>query len=108
MLTACCDFALRSYNSNNGLLRANVEALSAGEGVEDCDIYKYNRNQAEAAEIAVVQWSMSAGYYVEVRGRKISLGAEAKLNGAVRVFICIDSQGNCCAKSWILKPVEYL
>lgn len=69
---------------------------------------KYNRNQAEAAEIAVVQWSMSAGYYVEVRGRKISLGAEAKLNGAVRVFICIDSQGNCCAKSWILKPVEYL
>lgn len=34
MLTACCDFALRSYNSNNGLLRANVEALSAGEGVE--------------------------------------------------------------------------
>lgn len=108
MLTACCDFALRSYNSNNGLLRANVEALSAGEGVEIVIYTKYNRNQAEAAEIAVVQWSMSAGYYVEVRGRKISLGAEAKLNGAVRVFICIDSQGNCCAKSWILKPVEYL
>lgn len=89
------------------LMQANLEALSQSEGVEDCDIYKYNRNQAESKEIKPVQGNISTGFYIMFNGRRIDLGASMQIGTSVQVCVCIDSRGNCCAKSWLNNPIKY-
>lgn len=87
---------------------ANVEALAEKETVEDCNIFLYNRNEAEKTDQGIVQTKMFGGLYVVIDGVEIELGLSAKAGGSVKIYSCKESLGNCCAKSWMTKPVEYL
>lgn len=95
-------------NSVSGLLLSNIEALAADEGVQDCDILVYNRNQVEDSQIEHVQTDIDGGFYITVNGKKISLGVGVSAGGSVKVYVCSDKDDNCCAKSWVEKSVEYL
>lgn len=95
-------------NSLSSLLLSNIEALAADEGVQDCDIFIYNRNQVEDSQIEQVQSDINGGFYITIDGKKISLGVGASAGGSIRVFVCSDKDDNCCAKSWLEKSVEYL
>lgn len=57
-------------NSLSGLLLSNIEALAADEGVQDCDIFIYNRNQVEDSQIEQVQSDINGGFYITIDGKK--------------------------------------
>lgn len=93
------------------LTLANIEALAqsnnTGEGVESCDIFKFNRNYMEKYEVCTVKYSAELGLFAEYNGKRFTLGAGAKVGGSVGIPICAESKGNCCLKAFIDNPVKY-
>ena len=89
---------------------ANIEALAANarEGVEDCDIFLYNRNEAEASEITKIQAEGGFKFFVSWNGEKVGVGMDAVIGTSVKYYYCKESDGNCCVKTWIEKEIEYL
>lgn len=108
--SVCRSYWLKAYRDSQmaDLMRANLEALTNGESVTDCDIYKYNRNQAETKVMGTVRSDAGGGFYIEYNGKRITLGLDAKAGQTAQICICMDSKDNCCAKSWLDNPVKYL
>lgn len=106
------NFTVNQNDANFQFAIDNVEALARGEGsgggVEDCDITIYNRNEAEASTIKEIQSSIGGGFYIVVDGKRIDLGIGGHAGGSVKYYYCKVSPGNCCKKTWMQKPVEYL
>jgi hypothetical protein len=79
-----------------------------GGGVDQCDIFQYNRNYMEAWDpielivnvqgIATLTWR-GVTYTIF----KVGVGATV----TVRAPICKSSPGNCCIKTHIDKPIQY-
>lgn len=89
----------------------NIEALAQsnnnpGEGVEICDIFKYNRNYMEKYELASVQESEDSKLYAELFGKTYSVGKDVKVGDVIGIPICADSPGNCCEKAFIENPIK--
>lgn len=99
-----------NQSSEFNISLANIEALAAGteSDVDKCDIRIYNRNESEATSISTVQASMGGGFYIIVNGKRVDLGIGAHAGGSVKYYYCHSSLGNCCKKSWMEKPVNYL
>lgn len=99
----------KSFISNIAL--TNIEALAQsnnnpGEGVEICDIFKYNRNYMEKYELASVQESEDSKLYAEISGKRYSLGKDVKVGDVIGIPICAESPGNCCEKAFIENPIK--
>ncbi len=99
-------------NSLSEITLENIEALAqsnnTGEGVESCDIFKFNRNYMEKYEVCTVKYSADMNLlFAEYNGKRFTLGAGAKVGGAVGIPICAESLGNCCLKAFIDNPVKY-
>lgn len=102
------NFTVNQDDANFQFIMDNIEALAQGEGVEDCDITIYNRNQAESVTIEKLEASTGGGVCIIVNGKRIELGIGGHIGGYVRYYYCEESLGNCCKKSWMQQPVEYL
>ncbi|WP_322934151.1 hypothetical protein VCM39_14260 [Bacteroides sp. CG01] len=76
-------------------------------GVSDCDIYKYNREQAESYVIQVVTPGIKAKGGFSYKGRWIQIGLEVSINATVGFPDCKDSKPNCCLKSHLEKGLQY-
>lgn len=97
----------QSFSKNNSLLFKNVEALARKETVEDCDIFLYNRNEAETSKTGTVKSHFFGGFYTVIDGVEIDLGIQAGGSGSVKIYDCKESTGNCCLKAWLEKPPYY-
>lgn len=76
------------------------------DGVEDCDIYKYQRNATEAWEqVKVIDGRITVNGEIKYIGN--IGGGSAEANVYVRVPICKESQNNCCLKSHVDKHYRY-
>lgn len=79
-----------------------------GDDVSKCDILLYNRNMRESYKNVKITTDVGAGGYITVYGRRIRLDVDVNVGRTIRVPICEDSSGNCCAKSHLEKEVIYL
>ena len=97
-------------DSTGSFMLANIEALAANakEGVEDCDIFLYNRNEAETSGIAKIQSEGGFKFFVSWNGEKVGVGMDATIGTCIKYYYCKESDGNCCVKTWIEKEIEYL
>ena len=86
-----------------------LEQLAYGEGgntggeggsVNDCDIFLYNRNYAEATERVKITFNIKLQGYIEFAG--------VSVDRDVLIPICEKSEGNCCKKSWLDSSIRYL
>jgi hypothetical protein len=110
VVTAAFNVNFNTKNKNNlSLIQlANVEILAHGEDdFKDCPITQYTRNAQEQYVTTNVQYSASIGFFAELKGKKVALGAEAKAGGSVGIPDCPYSFENCCAKSFIEKSPKY-
>ena len=94
--------------TGNFILANEALAANAREGVEDCDIFLYNRNEAEASEITKIQAEGGFKFFVSWNGEKVGVGMDAVIGTSVKYYYCKESDGNCCVKTWIEKEIEYL
>lgn len=96
-----------TLGKTTSLTLANVEAIAAKETVEDCNIFVYNRDEAETTQTGTVKSRWFGGFYTIIDGHEVGLGVDAGGNGSVKLYSCKVSTGNCCAKSWMEKPPYY-
>lgn len=98
----------QTFSKNNSLLFKNVEVLARKETVEDCDIFVYNRNEAETTKTGIVKsrWG-GGGFYTAIDGVKIDLGIQVGGARSVKNYDCKEFTGNCCAKAWMEKHPYY-
>ena len=62
----------------------------------------------EKYEVCTVKYSADMNLLLaEYNGKRFTLGAGAKVGGAVGIPICAESLGNCCLKAFIDNPVKY-
>lgn len=116
-------FKAQNFMNLSKTALANVEALAAIENlaggesssgestsnsVADCDVYVYNRGYMESYKDVQIDADAEAKGFIEVIGRIVNLGASARIGGWVRIPYCESSSNNCCIKSHIEKPVQYL
>ena len=87
-----------------------LEQLAYGEGgsVNDCDIFLYNRNYAEATERVKITFNIKLQGYIEFAGKKYTLSPGVSVDRDVLIPICEKSEGNCCKKSWLDSSIRYL
>ena len=98
-----------NYYSMPELMRANLEALTELEGVDDCDIKIYNRNQVEAYDYFDIEHEIGGGFYFSYNGVKIPIKLSAQYSGGkVGLPVCKDKTDNCCRKSWINANPKYI
>lgn len=87
------------------LSAVETKATVPTNGVENCDIYKYQKNATEAWEqVKVIDGK------IEVNGESKyigNIGGSAEVNVYVRVPICDKSQDNCCLKSHLDKNYRF-
>lgn len=116
MATGVVAFSATVYFQDNSassdLLLANVEALSGGEGVDDCDIFTYVRDAVEdySEPTKVTTYVGTSGKVIVTIGGvdfPISGSAGAGVTKTVRCGKCPPRDKNCCAKSH-LSVVEEL
>ena len=83
---------------------------TGGEGgsVNDCDIFLYNRNYAEATERVKITFNIKLQGYIEFAGKKYTLSPGVSVDRDVLIPICEKSEGNCCKKSWSDSSIRYL
>lgn len=77
----------QTFSKNNSLLFKNVEVLARKETVEDCDIFIYNRNEAETTKTGTVKSCFWGGFYTVIDGVEIDLGMQAG-GGSVKIYDC--------------------
>ncbi len=95
-------------NKLSGISLANVEVVAYGDtGVDRCDIIKYTRNAKEKYVSTDVKANAQGGLYASYQGKTIKLGIQASAGGTVGIPDCVDSNGNCCEKSFIEKSPKY-
>ena len=96
-----------------------LEQLAYGEGgntggagggsVNDCDIFKYNRNTMEAWVPMKVSPEVSAGGYITLpNGKRVQIGVSAGVSTTILYPDCIKSEGNCCVKTWLNQSIRYV
>ena len=90
-----------------------LEQLAYGEGgntggeggsVNDCDIFLYNRNYAEATERVKITFNIKLQGYIEFAGKKYTLSPGVSVDRDVLIPICEKSEGNC----WLDSSIRYL
>lgn len=96
----------------NGLMLANVEALSSdGDASDDpfadCPRDKYIRNEKETWIPVTVKYEVGFGFYVTIKGQKVKLGIGGESIGTVFYPDCTNSTGNCCEKAHLNKEYRY-
>lgn len=86
------------------------ESSSSEEDVTKCDIFKYTRNAKEAwIPYKILDGDVTMGTQIKLpSGITIPLTASVKVGVTVRYADCSDSQGNCCLKTHIDKPIRLL
>lgn len=97
------------HNPCANLLKTNIELLMTdGEtSSPNCDIYKYNINQAESVVFLATAKDASGNASVTLPNGVVAvLTGELKNAKIVKAYVCVQSNGNCCAKSWMEKPME--
>lgn len=106
-------------NKSYDLTMANIEAISGehGDGNKDevpnigdvskCDIFIYNREQAETYVSQTITQSMKAKGKITYRGRSIELGVGVAVGATIGIPDCEESKPNCCIKSHIEKSPKY-
>ena len=94
-----------------------LEQLAYGEGgntggeggsVNDCDIFLYNRNYAEATERVKITFNIKLQGYIEFAGKKYTLSPGVSVDRDVLILICEKSEVNCWKKSWLDSSIRYL
>ena len=94
-----------------------LEQLAYGEGgntggeggsVNDCDIFLYNRNYAEATERVKITFNIKLQVYIEFAGKKYTLSPGVSVDRVVVIPICEKSEGHCCKMSWLDSSIRYL
>lgn len=116
IIVGCCiaAFSMRGQSKlADDLLLANVEAISSGgdaadDPFKDCPRTEYNINERETWIQTTAQYESGFGLYIRIKGKKVQLGAEAKVGGTVFYPDCVNSNGNCCKKSHLDKNFRYV
>ncbi|MFR3330417.1 MAG: hypothetical protein ACLTSL_09700 [Odoribacter splanchnicus] len=96
-----------------------LEQLAYGEGgntggeggssVKDCSIFLYNRNTREAWVPMTISPEVSAGSYITLpNGKRVQIGVSAGVSTTILYPDCIDSEGNCCVKTWLNQSIRYV
>jgi len=85
------------------LTLANIEAL-ASEGVDQCDITKYNRNAKEGWVTKEFEGTTDIHGYVTIKKVKFGpFGAGITVKFNYQAGDCPESNGNCCLKTHVDK-----
>lgn len=83
----------------------DTQAAMSGDGVVDCDIYKYQRNATEGYDpMTTVKGQITINGEVRF---SINIGATVEGEVTVRVPICKESIGNCCEKAHLQSDVLF-
>lgn len=106
---------VQTENKSYDLSMVSIEAISNGgngengdgETVSDCDIFKYNREQAEGYKDVVITTEIKTNGGLFFAGRWVKIGAGVSIKGTVGIPECKDRKPNCCLKSHIEKSVKY-
>ncbi len=85
------------------LLKTNIDLLmNDGEAPSpNCDIYKYNINQVESVVFLTTAKEASGNASVTLPNGVVVLTGELKNAKVVKAYVCVQSNENCCAKSWM-------
>jgi hypothetical protein len=84
------------------------EYYEPDKGVNECPITTYNRNFVESYDYITLNGTANTSGSFNIGGRivTVTIGMNGKL--PVRVPVCNREDDNCCKKTWISGPIQYL